>query len=129
MLTRMISATISRRGVPSTCNPSFGFFPLQVMRAWKGAAQLCRLLQAVEPDFLKMKNQAGRRPEGPYAEVLPFMISQQQDWEAYSIAGQSSTLSQARICCLHLKSPRHEASSQGYELLFQFRYQYMAMSK
>lgn len=61
------------------------------MRAWKASPQLLQLLKAVESDLQKVTDQAGRRPEGPYAEVLPFLVSQRQDWEQYAAASQAST--------------------------------------
>ena len=61
------------------------------MRAWRASPQLVRLLRAVEADLRSYGAQAGRRPEGPYAEVLPFAASQLQDWQSYAAAGQTST--------------------------------------
>lgn len=61
------------------------------MRAWRASPQLQRLLRAVEADLRSFSGQAGRRAEGPYAEVLPFAASQQQDWEGYAAAGLSAT--------------------------------------
>ena len=75
---------------------------LQVMRAWRASPQLAQLLKEVEPELVKVTRQAGRRLEGPHAELLPFLMSQRQDWEAYALAGQSSTplVSPAFLCSL-----------------------------
>lgn len=63
---------------------------LQVMRAWKASEQLKSLLKGVEADLREYEGQGGRRSESIYADTLPFLASQRQDWEGYASAGQSS---------------------------------------
>lgn len=59
---------------------------LQVLKA---SPQLLELLKAVEADTARYTSQAGRRPEGPYADVLPFIVDQRQDWESFATVGQT----------------------------------------
>ena len=50
------------------------------------APELCELIAAVEEDYARFLQHPGRRPEGPYAELLPFLAEQAQDWEAAALA-------------------------------------------
>ena len=64
------------------------------MRVLKSSPTLLGLLREVEGELGRYTGQAGRRPEGVHADVLPFLVSQGQDWEAYAASGQPSTPSQ-----------------------------------
>ncbi len=54
------------------------------------APELCELIAAVEDDYARFLQHPGRRPEGPYAELLPFLAEQAQDWEAAALATSSA---------------------------------------
>ena len=60
----------------------------------KASLQLLQLLRSVEADLARFTSQPGRRPEGVFADVLPFLVDQLQDWEAYAGAGQAALLAQ-----------------------------------
>ena len=60
----------------------------------KASPQLLQLLRSVEADLARFTSQPGRRPEGIFADVLPFLVDQLQDWEAYAGAGQAAPLAQ-----------------------------------
>lgn len=69
--------------------------------------ELCELIVAVEADYARYVQHPGRRPEGPYAEVLPFLAEQAQDWEAAALATSTTcppasvrALSQSKQCRL-----------------------------
>jgi len=72
---------------------------LQVMRVLKASPFLLPLLREVEGDLGRFTGQAGRRPEGVHADVLPFLVTQGQDWEAYASSSQPSTTSQQVSLC------------------------------
>lgn len=55
---------------------------MQVLAIFAAAPELCQLVQDVEEDYERFLQHPGRRPKGPYAEVLPFLAEQAQDWEA-----------------------------------------------
>lgn len=59
---------------------------LQVLAIFAQAPELCELIAAVEEDYTRVLQHPGRRPEGPYAELLPFLAEQAQDWEAAATA-------------------------------------------
>lgn len=60
---------------------------LQVLAVFKTAPELCTLLQSVEEEYRKAREQQSRaRLEGPHADVLPWMQSQVQSFEAGAIA-------------------------------------------
>lgn len=65
----------------------------------KGSPQLLQLLKVLELDLLRYSSQPGRRPEGPYADVLPFIVDQGQDWEAFAVAGQSAASNLVENTC------------------------------
>lgn len=48
------------------------------------------MLSVVEADFARFLT--SRRPEGPFAEVLPFAHDQAADWEAAAAADSSGTV-------------------------------------
>lgn len=58
----------------------------QVLVVFAQSPELCELIAAVEADYARFVQHPGRRPEGPYAEVLPFLAEQAQDWEAAALA-------------------------------------------
>jgi hypothetical protein len=72
---------------------------LQVMRVLQSAPHLLQLLKEVEQDLSRYTGQAGRRPEGAHADVLPFLVTQGNDWEAYATSGQPSTSHQVPPRC------------------------------
>ena len=59
---------------------------LQVLAIFAAAPELCQLIKDVEADYERFLQHPGRRPKGPYAEVLPFLAEQAQDWESCAIA-------------------------------------------
>lgn len=61
--------------------------PPQVLEVFQSAPELVGMLAAVEADFARFL--ASRRPEGPFAEVLPFAHDQVGDWEAAAAAESS----------------------------------------
>jgi hypothetical protein len=66
------------------------------------APELCELLRAVEADYARFLQH--RRPEGPYAEVLPFLAEQAQEWEAAAAATSASVppvVSFPPFSCIH----------------------------
>ncbi|KAK9917041.1 hypothetical protein WJX75_000269 [Coccomyxa subellipsoidea] len=58
----------------------------RVLAIFAQAPELCELIAAVEEDYARFLQHPGRRPEGPYAELLPFLAEQAQDWEAAALA-------------------------------------------
>ena len=56
----------------------------QVLEVFQAAPELVTMLGSVEGDFAHFL--ASRRPEGPFAEVLPFVHDQAADWEAAAAA-------------------------------------------
>ena len=55
---------------------------MQILAIFAAAPELCQLVREVEEDYARFLQHPGRRPKGPYAEVLPFLAEQAQDWEA-----------------------------------------------
>ena len=72
----------------------------------KASPQLLQLLRSVEADLARFTSQPGRRPEGIFADVLPFLVDQLQDWEAYAGAGQAALLAQVSAPLESLVKPR-----------------------
>ena len=91
---------------------------LQVLAIFAAAPELCQMIKDVEADYERFLQHPGRRPKGPYAEVLPFLAEQAQDWESCATAtsaGSSppavcplvSFLSSNSMACAHAGAPRH----------------------
>lgn len=60
---------------------------LQLLAVFKTAPELCTLLRTVEGEYKKAREQHSRaRSEGPHADVLPWIQSQVQTFEAGAIA-------------------------------------------
>lgn len=59
---------------------------VQVLAIFAAAPELCALIKEVEADYVRFLQHPGRRPKGPYAEVLPFLAEQAQDWETSAAA-------------------------------------------
>ncbi len=59
---------------------------MQILAIFAAAPELCQLVREVEEDYARFLQHPGRRPKGPYAEVLPFLAEQAQDWEASASA-------------------------------------------
>lgn len=64
---------------------------MQVLEVFQAAPELVTMLGTVEADFARFL--ASRRPEGPFAEVLPFAHDQAADWEAAAVADSSGAVS------------------------------------
>ena len=62
---------------------------MQILAIFAAAPELCQLVREVEDDYERFLQHPGRRPKGPYAEVLPFLAEQAQDWEASASATSS----------------------------------------
>ncbi|KAK9815560.1 hypothetical protein WJX72_005838 [[Myrmecia] bisecta] len=62
---------------------------LKVLNVFVAAPELGDLLRTVEHDFARYMAHPARRPEGLYAEVLPFLHDQAQDWEVTALADSS----------------------------------------
>ena len=62
---------------------------MQILAIFAAAPELCQLVREVEEDYERFLQHPGRRPKGPYAEVLPFLAEQAQDWEASASATSS----------------------------------------
>ena len=60
---------------------------MQALEVFQSAPELVGMLAAVEADFGRYLG--SRRPEGPFAEVLPFAHDQAADWEAAAAADAS----------------------------------------
>ncbi|BDA48624.1 hypothetical protein COCOBI_12-3050 [Coccomyxa sp. Obi] len=58
----------------------------RVLVIFAQSPELRELIAEVEADYARFVQHPGRRPEGPYAEVLPFLAEQAQDWEAAALA-------------------------------------------
>ena len=44
-----------------------------MLAIFAAAPELCQLIKDVEADYERFLQHPGRRPKGPYAEVLPFL--------------------------------------------------------
>jgi len=58
----------------------------QVLTIFRAAPELCDLLAGVEAGYAAFLAHPGRRPEGPHAELLPFLADQAAEWEAAAAA-------------------------------------------
>ena len=78
----------------------------QVFQALKASSQIADLLKTIEGDLLRYQAQPGRRPDGVYAEVLPFLAEQQQQWQSFATAGLTMPEMQVKLqkalFCHHL---------------------------
>ncbi len=59
----------------------------QVLAIFAAAPELRGLIAGVEADYGRYLGHPKRRPEGPHAELLPWLAEQAQDWEAAALAG------------------------------------------
>ena len=60
-----------------------------MLAIFAAAPELGALIQGVEGDYARYRAHPKRRPEGPHAELLPWLAEQAQDWEAAASAGVS----------------------------------------
>ncbi len=78
---------------------------VQVLAIFAAAPELCGLIREVEADYERFLQHPGRRPKGPYAEILPFLAEQAQDWESSATASSSAsagpTVSRLFILYMH----------------------------
>ena len=70
-----------------------------MLAIFAAAPELCQLIKDVEADYERFLQHPGRRPKGPYAEVLPFLAEQAQDWESCATATSAGSSSPA-VCPL-----------------------------
>ena len=66
---------------------------LQILVVFKSAPELCNLLKTVEEEYMKAREHSRTRLDGPHADVLPWIQSQAQAFEA----GATATVRDARI--------------------------------
>ena len=59
---------------------------------FKSAPELCNLLKTVEEEYMKAREHSRSRLDGPHADVLPWIQSQAQAFEA----GATATVREAR---------------------------------
>lgn len=72
---------------------------LQVLAVFKTAPELCTLLRSVEEEYKRAREQQGRaRSEGPHADVLPWVQTQVQSFEAGAIASVRDSHVVAPVC-------------------------------
>ena len=75
-----------------------------MLAIFAAAPELCQLIKDVEADYERFLQHPGRRPKGPYAEVLPFLAEQAQDWESCATAtsaGSSPPAVCPLVCSYH----------------------------
>jgi len=66
---------------------------MQVLAIFAAAPELCQLIKDVEGDYEAFLKHPVRRPKGPYAEVLPFLAEQAQEWESSATATTTGSVS------------------------------------
>ncbi len=57
-----------------------------MLTIFRAAPELRELLAGVEAGYRAFAAHPARRPEGPHAELLPFLADQALDWEAAAAA-------------------------------------------
>eukprot|EP00884_Botryococcus_braunii_P012995 jgi/Botrbrau1/21697/Bobra.43_1s0093.1 len=63
---------------------------LKVLMVFRTAPELCDLIRTVELEYGRYIAAPGRRPEGRYAELLPFLADQAQEWSAAAAADSAN---------------------------------------
>ena len=76
------------------------YLPLQILAVFKTAPELCTLLRSVEEEYKRAREHHTRaRSEGPHADVLPWIQSQVQAFEAGAIATVRDSHVATQVCC------------------------------
>ncbi|CAK0739108.1 hypothetical protein CVIRNUC_001137 [Coccomyxa viridis] len=104
--------TLARSRVSSRCEETLVDLR-RVLAIFAAAPELCQLIKDVEADYERFLQHPGRRPKGPYAEVLPFLAEQAQDWESCATATSAGSSSPAGMP--HLRMFSGDADGAAYK--------------